>query len=78
MKFVDRLCDRILLNPAAWFLFALFILAEYWNYEKGAKLDTVCEAITIPDVLPSNPETALEKAQVICDDHRDVSDLLED
>ncbi len=29
--------DLFLRNPVAWFLLALFLMAEYWNYEgRGA------------------------------------------
>jgi hypothetical protein len=54
---------------------ALFLLAEYWNYEKDVQLDTVCEAIPFADLLPFNPKTDLEKAQVICDARRDIPDM---
>jgi hypothetical protein len=70
MKLADRLWSYFFLNPAAWFLLALFLLAEYWNYEKGVQLDTVCEAIPFADLLPFNPKTDIEKAQVICDARR--------
>ena len=68
------------LNPVAWVCLAFFVMAEYQSYKTGAKLVTVCEAIMVPapDVLPHNPMTALERAQVICEDRRDFTDLLAD
>jgi len=62
-------------NPLAWVLFALLVLAEYWNYQHLKQLDTVCEAVPYADLLPYNPKTDLEKAQVICDGVRNPPDL---
>ena len=50
----------------AWFLFALVLLAEYWNYERGAELTKVCAAVPWPEVTQAHPKTALEEAQAIC------------
>ena len=78
MKPADRLWNYFFPNPIAWLLLALFLLAEYWNYEKDVKLDTVCEAIPYADLLPYNPKTNLEKAQVICEDRQESPDLPEE
>jgi hypothetical protein len=67
--------DLFLRNPVAWFLLALLLLAEYWNYEKGVELDAVCEAVPFADVLPYKPKTDLERAQLICDERRTVPDM---
>jgi hypothetical protein len=75
MKRIRDWISGLLQNPLAWIFFILFLMAEYWNYERGAQLDTVCEAIPFADILPFNPKTDLEKAQVICDDRRDVPDM---
>lgn len=61
-------------NPLAWILFVLLLLAEYWNYEHGAQLDAVCDAIDMPDILPDKPTTALGKAQLICYDRENPPD----
>jgi hypothetical protein len=55
-------------NPVAWFLLLLLVVATYQNYKLGGQLDTVCDAIEMPDDLPDKPSTALEKAQWICED----------
>jgi len=71
-KLTDRLADRllhyVLLNPVAWFLLVLLIVAEHGNYKLQGQLDTVCDAIEIPDdsSYDDNPKTDLEKAQNIC------------
>jgi hypothetical protein len=74
MKLTNRFWDSVVRNPAAWFLFALFLLVEYWNYQKGTQLDTVCEAVPHANVLPSIPKTPLQKAQAICDARRDAGE----
>lgn len=71
----DAISERFLRNPVAWFLLALFIVAEYWNYEHLKQLDTVCDAIEIPDVLPDYPRTDLEKAQAICEERQEPPDI---
>jgi hypothetical protein len=38
MKLTDRFWDSVGQNPAAWFLFALFLLVEYWIYQKRTHL----------------------------------------
>jgi hypothetical protein len=72
MKRLSGLADALLRNPLAWFFFVLFVVAEYWNYEHSDELDTVCQAVPYADLLPYNPKTDLEKAQVICDGRRDL------
>jgi hypothetical protein len=70
--------SSLLQNPLAWVFFVLFLVAEYWNYEHIKQLDTVCEAVPYADLLPYDPKTDLEKAQVICEDRRDSSDTLDE
>lgn len=74
MRVSEKISEAFFRNPLAWLLFALFRLAEYWNYEKGVQLDTVCEAVPYADFLRTNPKTDLEKAQVICEDRRETPD----
>ena len=64
----DRFWHYVLLNPVAWFLLVLLIIAEHGNYKLQGQLDTVCDAIEIPDDFSydDNPKTDLEKAQNIC------------
>lgn len=80
MKIMDRFWSYYFLNPVAWVFLAFFVMAEYQSYITGVKLNTVCEAVMVPvpDVHLHNPMTVLEKAQVICEDHRDTTDLLAD
>ena len=47
----DRFWDSVVLNPVAWFLFVLLIVAEHGNYKLQGQLDTVCDAIEIPELL---------------------------
>ena len=61
-------------NPLAWVLLALLIVAEHGNYTHSKQLDAVCDAITIPDVLPDKPTTAIGKAQLICYDRENPPD----
>jgi hypothetical protein len=74
----DRIFDLFMRNPLAWFLFALLALAEYWNYQHLKQLDTVCQVIEIPDLLPDKPQTDLERAQWICEGRQEVPDMLEE
>jgi hypothetical protein len=75
MKRIKDWVLGLLQNPLPWVFFVLFLVAEYWNYEHSKQLDTVCEAVPYADLLPYNPKTDLEKAQVICDDRRNLSDM---
>jgi hypothetical protein len=74
----DAISEWFLRNPLAWFLLALLVVAEYWNYEHLKQLDAVCEAVPYADLLPYNPKTDLEKAQVICDERRNPPDMLDE
>jgi len=71
-KLADRLADRllhyVLLNPVAWLLLVFLIVAVHANYKLQAQLDTVCDAIEIPEAydFPDKPKTDLEKAQYVC------------
>lgn len=58
----------ILANPAAWLWFALFLFAEYWNYQHGVDLDVVCEAIAAHEIRATST-----KAQDLCA-ARDLAD----
>lgn len=66
MKLTDWIRDRVLRNPAAWFFFALFLLAEYWNYEKGKQLDRVCELTGPHEAVVAKPTTDREELGNIC------------
>jgi hypothetical protein len=77
-RLTDLFLDKFLKNPAVWLLLFFFLYAEYFNYQKGEQLDTVCEAIKIPALLPDTPKTPLERAQVICDDRQEGDDMPDD
>ncbi len=73
MRLADRFWRYFFANPAAWFLFFLFILlllSVYRTYELGGQLYTVCSAIQMPNDVTDTPKTVLEKAQGICASHR--------
>ena len=69
-KLADRLADRllhyVLLNPVAWLLLVFLIVAVHANYKLQAQLDTVCDAIEIPEAydFPDKPKTDLEKGSM--------------
>ena len=67
-RLVDRLLHYVLLNPVAWLLLVLLIVAEHGNYKLQGQLDTVCGAIEIPEGydFPDKPKTDLENAQYVC------------
>ena len=56
------------LNPVAWFLLLLLIVAVYANYKLNGQLDTVCDAIKLPDEFIDKPKNAYQKAQNVCED----------
>lgn len=58
-------------NPLAWIFFVLFLLAEFWNYQKGVQLDKVCEGFPETTVIHEHPPTPLEEAKNICDGRND-------
>jgi hypothetical protein len=64
----DRFWDSVVLNPVAWLLLVLLIVAVHGNYKLQGRLDTVCDAIEIPEGydFPDRPKTNLEKAQYVC------------
>ncbi len=71
-KLTDRLADRfwhyVFLNPVAWLLLVFLIVAVHGNYKLQGQIDTVCDAIEIPEGydFPDKPKTNLEKAQYVC------------
>ncbi len=67
-KLADRFWHYVLLNPVAWLLLVLLIVAVHGNYKLQGQLDTVCDAIEIPEGydFPDKPKTNLEKAQYVC------------
>ena len=75
MKLVAKLTDRFwhyfLLNPVAWFLVALLGVAVYANYKLNGQLETVCDAIKLPDEFIDMPKNAYAKAQSVCEDRLD-------
>jgi len=84
-KLAERLTDRfwyyVLLNPVAWLLLIFLIVAVHRNYELEGQLDTVCDAIEIPDdfSFDDKPKTDLDKAQNICAARTDdTGDMPED
>jgi hypothetical protein len=72
MKLVAKLTDRFwhyfFLNPVAWFLLLLLIVAAYANYKLNGQLETVCDAIKLPDEFIDKSKNAYQKAQNVCED----------
>lgn len=62
--------DSFIANPLAWLLFALFLIAEHANYQKGKLLDQVCELTGEHDAAYGNPATDREKLDTICVDRQ--------
>jgi len=80
-KLTDRFWYYVLLNPVAWLLLVFLIVAVHRNYELEGQLDTVCDAIEIPDdfSFDDKPKTDLDKAQNICAARTDdTGDMPED
>jgi len=79
MKLVAKLTDRFwhyfFLNPVTWLLVAILVVAVYANYKLNRQLDTVCDAIKLPDEfidrLIDGPKNAYAKAQNICKDRHE-------
>jgi hypothetical protein len=83
MKLTDRLWDYFFQNPVAWFfqnpvawlLVALLVVVVYANYKLNRQLDTVCDAIKLPDEfidrLIDGPKNAYARAQNICGDRHE-------
>ena len=63
MKLTDRFWHYFFLNPVAWFLLLLLIVAVYANYKLNRQLDTVCDWIKSPDEFIDRPNNAYAKAQ---------------
>jgi hypothetical protein len=53
-------------NPLVWIFFGLFLLVEYWNYQKTKVLDEVCELTGPHNVSALVPKTDREKLDSIC------------
>src|SRR5215467_9128689 len=62
MKLTDRFWHYFFLNPVAWFLLLLLIVAVYSNYKLNRQLDTVCDWIKSPDEFIDKPNNALRTA----------------
>jgi hypothetical protein len=76
----DRFWHYVLLNPVAWFLLVLLIIALHGNFKLQGQLDTVCDAIDVPDDFSfgDEPKTNLQKAQYLCAARLDTDDMPED
>ena len=71
MKLTDRFWHYFFLNPVAWFLLLLLIVAVYANYKLNRQLDTVCDWIKSLNEFIDRPNNAYAKAQNICGDRRE-------
>jgi len=75
LKLTDRFWGYFLQNPVVWLLVAILGVAVYANYKLNRQLDTVCDAIKLPDEfidkLIDEPKNAYAKAQNICEDRLD-------
>jgi hypothetical protein len=71
MKLTDRFWHYFFLNPVAWFLLLLLIVAVYANYKLNRQLDTVCDWIKSPDEFIDRPNNAYARAQNICKDRHE-------
>jgi len=65
-KLWDNIRERILMNPTAWFLFALLVVAEYGNYQRRKELTRVCELTGPHDVSTAHPRNDREELDNIC------------
>ena len=69
-KLAERLTDRfwyyVLLNPVARLLLIFLIVAVHRNYELEGQLDTVCDAIEIPDdfSFDDKPKLTLRRRRI--------------
>ena len=43
MRIYDRFKRSLVGNPWAWVFAALFLLAEYWNYNHASQRDQLCD-----------------------------------
>ena len=69
MKLTDRSWHYFFLNPVAWFLLLLLIVAVYANYKLNRQFDIVCDAIKLrADEFIDKPNNAYARAQKICED----------
>ena len=75
LKLTDRFWGYFLQNPVVWLLVAILGVAVYANYKLNGQLDTVCDAIKLPDEfidkLIDKPKNAYARAQNICEDRLD-------
>jgi hypothetical protein len=62
----DRIRDAIFANPLAVVFFALAVIAEYSNYQRGREITQLCELLSYPDVMAANPKTGLGKLVNFC------------
>jgi hypothetical protein len=63
---MDKIRQRALANPVAWFLFILLVVAEYGNYRHGKELTRVCELTGPHDVASRVPRNDREELDNIC------------
>ena len=74
MKITDKMFAHVSANPVTWLLLGLFLFAEYSNYQKGVKLDQVCDVFPMPAAIHVHPRTDQERAEAICDERRNPTD----
>jgi hypothetical protein len=48
--------------------FALAVIAECSNYQRGRDMTQLCELLSYPDVMTANPKTGLGKLANLCTD----------
>jgi hypothetical protein len=62
-------------NPVGWVFLALFVLAEYWNFQKGEDIDKLCELTKPHNATVGAARTDRNRLDAICIAHEDDSDL---
>ena len=62
-------------NPVAWILFALFVFAEYWNFQKGEDIDKLCGLTAPHNATVGDPLTDRDRLDAICVAHEDDTDF---
>ena len=75
---MDGIMGRLreeLRNPVGWVFLALFVLAEYWNFQKGEDIDKLCELTGPHNATVGDPLTDRDRLDAICVAHEDDTDF---
>ena len=62
-------------NPVAWIFLALFVFAEYWNFQKGEDIDKLCELTGPHNATVGDLLTDRDRLDAICVAHEDDTDF---